>query len=242
MKKRKNSISALLAIALCFSTIVPVSADTGAEQDMKTVVPSEESIVWGFEYNSIDEVPKELLEPGFYSEEEIFHIPSEYLDPYHPDTMYTTYDPYNNSGSGEVQTFALGAAAGVYFIPGIGQVAITVTGTVVIGGATIAAGSWLYNQVTAYFGKKDAEKAASEIPKSLKKTNMQVDLSKFKDKNGRTPANKSSGTFTNGKWIITKDNSGHLGYNGNKKAWKISKSGASKRTGSLDSNGYIIDK
>jgi len=206
------------------------------------VVLSETSMAWEFEYNSIDEVPKELLEPGFYSEEEIFYIPSEYLDPYHPDTIYTTYDPYNNSGNGEVRTFTLGAAAGVYFIPGIGQVAITVTGAVVIGGATIAAGSWLYNKVTAYFGKKDAEEAASKIPKSLKKTNMQVDLSKFKDKNGRTPANKSSGTFTNGKWSITKDDTGHLGYNGNKKAWKITKKGDSKRTGSLDSNGYIIDK
>ncbi|WP_214734339.1 hypothetical protein [Exiguobacterium sp. s154] len=111
----------------------------------------------------------------------------------------------------------------MYFIPGIGQVAITVTGAVVIGGTTIAAGSWLYNKVTAYFGKKDAEEAASKIPKSLKKTNMQVDLSKFKDKNGRTPANKSSGIFTNGKWSITKDDTGHLGYNGNKKAWKITK-------------------
>ncbi|MDL5378435.1 hypothetical protein ACNOIU_16055 (plasmid) [Exiguobacterium mexicanum] len=240
MKKRKSGISAFLVTVLCFSAITPISANTGVENDLSPATSSEEYTDWNFEYKSIEEVPKELLEPGFYSEEEIFHIPSEYLDPYHPDTIYTTYDPYSNdSESGQVQTFALGAAAGVYFIPGIGQVAITVTGAVVIGGATIAAGSWLYNKVTAYFGKKDAEQAASEIPKSLKKTNMQVDLSKFKDKNGRTPANKSSGTFKNGKWVITKDNSGHLGYNGNKKVWKIGNPG---RTGSLDSNGYIIDK
>jgi hypothetical protein len=50
---------------------------------------------------------------------------------------------------------------------------------------------------------------------------MKVDLAKVKHKNLKTPATKTNDTFTNGKWTITKDNSGHLGNNGNKKAWKI---------------------
>jgi hypothetical protein len=93
--------------------------------------------------------------------------------------------------------------------------------------------------VSGYFSKKAAEKAADSVPNSLKKSRMKVDLSKFKDKNGNTPADKTSGTFSNGKWTITKDNSGHLGYNGNKKAWKI---GNPTRKASLDRYGNVISK
>lgn len=50
---------------------------------------------------------------------------------------------------------------------------------------------------------------------------------------------RTSGTFKNGKWVITKDNAGHIGYNGNKKAWKI---GNPTRKASLDRFGNIIDK
>ncbi|MFS0878981.1 hypothetical protein [Metabacillus niabensis] len=171
-------------------------------------------------FDSFEDIPKELLDPTYFSEDEIIKIPEEYLNLNNPEVLYITY-VNENVGNGQIQTFAIGAAAGVYFIPGIGQVALTVTGAIVIGGATIAAGSWLYNKVSAYFSKKAAEEAAEKIPNSLKSSDMKVDLKKFKDKNGKTPADRTSGTFTNGKWVITKDTSGHLGYNGNKKAWKL---------------------
>ncbi|MEH3001287.1 hypothetical protein [Bacillus pumilus] len=86
----------------------------------------------------------------------------------------------------------------VYLIPGIGPVALTV-----IGGVTIAAGSWLYNKISYYFSKKNADAAAKKIPKSLKKSEGKVDLKKFKDKHGKTPAQKTSGTFKNGNLVIT---------------------------------------
>ncbi|MCY7525862.1 hypothetical protein MWG61_17355, partial [Bacillus safensis] len=44
----------------------------------------------------------------------------------------------NNSKKDEIHTLAIAAAAGVYLIPGIGPVALTVTSAVVIGGVTIA--------------------------------------------------------------------------------------------------------
>lgn len=199
---------------------------------------NKEFVEWEFEFDSFEDIPPELLEPGFYSEEEIIYIPEEYLDPYHPDAIDITYNPYGGNNEG-IQIMAFPAAAGVYVIPGIGQVAITVTGAVVVAGVTVKAGSWLYNKISAYFSKKAAEKAADSIPSRLKKSRMKVDLSKFRDKNQKTPLDKSSGTFKNGNWVITRDTSGHLGYNGNKKAWKI---GNPNRKASLDKYGNIIDK
>lgn len=237
MGKFSKRIAASLAFLLMSSVITTTFASVNESEE--SLIENEVTTDWEFEYNSFEEIPKELLEASYFSDEEIIYIPEEYLDPYHDDTIYTTQNVYGSPNNGGVQTYAIGAAAGVYYIPGIGQVAITVTGVLVIGGATIAAGSWLYNKVSAYFSKKSAESAADKIPKSLKSSDMKVDLKKFKDKTGSTPADRTSGTFTNGKWTITKDNSGHLGYNGNKKAWKI---GNPLRQASLDRYGNVISK
>lgn len=239
MKKTKRSILSLSITALCLTTVIPASAE---EQGMNLTVANRRDILHGPEFTDVNTIPPELLAPGYYSDEEIIRIPIDYLDPHHPDTIRTVYDAAGTveSGNGKVRAFAIpAAAAGIYLIPGIGEVAITATGGLIIAGATVAAGSWIYNKVSTYLSKKNAEGAAADIPKRLKKSGMQVDLSKFKDKNGRTPANKSSGTFSNGKWRITRDTTGHLGYDGTKKAWKI---GDPTRVGSLNKNGYIIDK
>ncbi|WP_019390746.1 hypothetical protein [Priestia filamentosa] len=239
MRKNTKIIAGVLSFSMMFSVTTSAFASTNdyeyENEKFNDLFDSES------EYDSFEDIPQDLLDPNYFSEDEIIPIPEEYLDPNNPEALYTTYDVYGNSEENEVQVqaFAIPAAAGVYFIPGIGEVAITVTGAIVIGGATIAAGSWLYNKVSAYFSKKAAEKAASKIPSKLKSSDMKVDLKKFKDKNGNTPASKTSGTFTNGKWKITKDTSGHLGYNGNKKAWKI---GNPTRQASLDRSGNIIDK
>lgn len=194
------------------------------------------------DFSSLDEVPEYLLDSNFYSKDEIIYIPEDYFDPYHPDAIGVTYITDNTNNS-QVQTRAIAAAAGTYFIPGIGQIALTVTGALVIGGLTIKAGSWLYNQVSTYIAKKTAEKAADKIPNSLKSGDMQVDLDKFKNKYGKTAKNTTSnGPFTNGNWHVEKDIAGHLGYNGEKKAWKLWKKGASDRTASLDKNGNVIDE
>ncbi|KIL48606.1 hypothetical protein KP77_22580 [Jeotgalibacillus alimentarius] len=232
MLRFSKIISGVLVFVLvfAFATSPLVSAETYPQKTL-----NEFSLE---DFERFEDIPEELLDPNFYNEDEIIEIPEEYLNPYHPETIDVMYI---NSGSanGEFQTFAIAAAAGVYFIPGIGQIALTATGALIIGGATIAAGSWLYNQVSAYFGKKAAEKAADTIPKNLKSSDMKVDLGKFKDKNGNTPKTKTSGTFTNGKWVITKDTAGHTGYNGSKKAWKI---GNPSRKASLDRSGNIVGK
>lgn len=74
---------------------------------------------------------------------------------------------YVENGQPGLTTFSLaGTLAGTYVIPGIGPIVITITGGLIIGGTVIAAGTWVYNTVEAYF----AEKAYNEHKKNGTKT------------------------------------------------------------------------
>lgn len=79
---------------------------------------------------------------------------------------------------GEPQTrSAIALAAGTYFIPGIGQVVITAAGVILIGGAVVKAGSWLYNKVKAWAStKKEIDNAKNKIPSRLKNASGNVVL------------------------------------------------------------------
>lgn len=57
----------------------------------------------------------------------------------------------------------------------------------------------IYDLVKSY---ADPYIIGRSIPNSLKKDGNTVGLDKFKDKYGSTPKTKSSGTFTNDKWIV----------------------------------------
>lgn len=128
--------------------------------------------------------------------------------------------------------------AGSFFIPGVGQAVITAAGVIIVGGAVVSAGSWLGKKVLNWVQTNTANQinaVKNSIPSNLKKKNGNVDLGKFKDKNGRTPLNKNSGTFRNGRWSVEKDTAGHGG-----RKWKLKKDGT--RVGSLDGNGKVISK
>ena len=141
-----------------------------------------------------------------------------------------------NNGNIAIMPRSAAALAGTFFIPGVGQAVITAAGVIIVGGAVISAGSWLGKKVTSWVENYKAINAIkSSIPSNLKKGNGNVDLGKFKDKNGRTPLNKNSGTFKNGRWSVEKDNAGHGG-----RKWKLKKDGV--RVGSLDENGKILSK
>ena len=135
---------------------------------------------------------------------------------------------------------ALAGLAGTFFIPGVGQVVITVTGAIFVGGAAVAVGSWLGQTVRdwVYNSKKnDAEKVAAKIPKSLKKSNGNVDTGKFTEKVRGRSAWKDPKTG----WVIEKDATNHYGYDGTQKKWKIfDKKG--NRIGSLNGSGKVVDK
>lgn len=64
-----------------------------------------------------------------------------------------------NLDSEGIQTRAIAVLAGVYFIPGIGKIALTVTGVVIVGGVTYKAGSRIHNKVAVYFAEKAYKKA-----------------------------------------------------------------------------------
>ena len=73
------------------------------------------------------------------------------------------------------RSIGLSALAGSFFIPGVGQVVITAAGVIVIGGAVIAAGSWLGQKVSSwvrtYKFNSSAEKAVNKGGNDSNKVN-----------------------------------------------------------------------
>ncbi|MGG0822006.1 hypothetical protein ABE099_03940 [Paenibacillus turicensis] len=137
------------------------------------------------------------------------------------------------STSNKIQPTAAAAAA-VYFIPGIGQIAIAATGAIIIGGVAIAAGTWLYDTITSWLGDSTAREIASvraKIPSRLRDDNGDVDLGKFDQKvNGKTAYKEKGG------WSIDKDNAGHGG-----RKWKL-KDKSGDRVASLGEKGEVLGK
>ena len=52
--------------------------------------------------------------------------------------------------------------AGTWFIPGIGEVVISAAGTIMVAGAVIQAGSWIYNAITDWFATRAFNKSAED--------------------------------------------------------------------------------
>lgn len=140
------------------------------------------------------------------------------------------------SGSDDGPQFFFALAPAVYLVPGVGQVTLLATGAILVGGATIEVGSWLYDIISNFFNDpKDVIASNYGIPKSLLDSNGYVELGSFKDKYGSTPLTKNSGTFKNGRWTIDKDTAGH-----SERRWKLKKDG--QRKASLDKNGKVLSK
>lgn len=68
------------------------------------------------------------------------------------------YNYANNNPVMMIDPDGNAAVVAIYFIPGIGQVALLATGAFILGGLTYKAGSWLGNKVRAYLAKKDLPK------------------------------------------------------------------------------------
>ena len=92
----------------------------------------------------------------------------------------------SNSQTGE-ENQAQAAVVAVYFIPGIGEVAILATGAVVVGTAVYKAGSWVYNTVKNYLAKAEKEKVDVSGRSGWTKTKGESDvLNKVNGKKGKT--------------------------------------------------------
>lgn len=59
--------------------------------------------------------------------------------------------------------------AGTWYIPGIGQVIVTAAGAVLVAGAVIEVGSWIYDTVVEWFATRAEIKEAKEKIPSNKK-------------------------------------------------------------------------
>ena len=95
--------------------------------------------------------------------------------------LETAQEVEQPSNGGRQKRFA--AAAGVYLIPGIGQVALAATGAIVLGGITIGAGHWAYNTIKNWLNNpQNSASRAYGIPKGLLDSNGNVKLGNFNQK------------------------------------------------------------
>ena len=225
MKNLFKKISIMLSFAITLTFVSPILEAKAYDEELSPeYIEAISRLVNINNYEDNTEIPDLIL-----SEEEV-KLANEYIQK-EIDNGNIVIMPRSLSLAG-------GALAGTFFIPGVGQAVITAAGVIMVGGAAISAGSWLGKKVTEWVKNHKEQQIAAiknSIPSSLKKGNGDVDLGKFKDKNGRTPLNKNSGTFNNGRWSVEKDTAGHGG-----RKWKLKKDG--KRVGSLDGNGKVLSK
>ena len=79
----------------------------------------------------------------------------------------------NNSVNNSDPRGEMAIAAGLYFIPGIGEVAIAATGAIIVGGLVIWTGSYLAKTIINYvknFSKASKNRTVSDILKTKKGT------------------------------------------------------------------------
>lgn len=217
MKKAKKLLSYILIFTILFSTNITVFANDTSTIDNKTIMSTDNCI---------------YIDGKSFTEEEFSAI----LNATTPEECLVSQ---NNQHSRT-------AVVAVYFVPGLGEVALLATGAIVIGATVYSVGTWAYKKFKKWLktsAKKEAQDAAKDVSNKVKVKGSKdkVDLGQFKDKNGRTPKNKKSGNFTSTKdnrYTIKKDTAGHTGYDGTTKKWKLCLSG--KRIASLNSSGKII--
>lgn len=227
-------VTALVSVMFLTPILNTVSAMESSQND--EILYSDASGDEDNEVTSSDEEDEvEVFEDLILSDEEIAKI-NQYLDEQKNNENNTVKSRNKRS-----LAFA-GAAgwAGTFAIPGVGQVLLTATGAIVIGGVVISAGSWVAQKVKNWIyqsKKENAEKAKKAIPSSLKKKNGNVDLDSFTVRVRGKNAYKDPKTG----YIKEKDTTGHRGYDGSVKKWKI-KNKKGKRIASVNGSGKVVDK
>lgn len=205
MKKFRHALSFLLVFVMLFSTSVPAFATsfpTGNENSSVIVTDS------GVYINDV-----------YYTQEQFVQL------------LETAQEIETETGN-QTRSAAAALVAGTWYIPGIGQVIVTAAGAVLVAGAVIEVGSWIYDTVVEWFATRAEIKEAKEkIPERLKDEDGEVDLDNFDQKvNGKTAYKEKGG------WTIEKDTAGHGG-----RKWKL-KDKSGNRVASLDENGKVLGK
>lgn len=133
------------------------------------------------------------------------------------------------------------AIASIYLMPGFGEVAVTVTGAVIVAGVTYGVGSSIYNLVKRAIKNGTAKKKSNsssaldrikkKIPSRLKKKDGKVNLDLFVNKEG---SRKGNNRYYK-KYRISKDRDNHKG-----SMWKLFD--GKERIASLAGDGRIVGK
>ena len=205
MKKFRHALSFLLVFVMLFSTSVPAFATSFPPENENSSVIVTDSGVY------INDV--------YYTQEQFVQL------------LETAQEIETETGN-QTRSAAAALVAGTWYIPGIGQVIVTAAGAVLVAGAVIEVGSWIYDTVVEWFATRAEIKEAKEkIPERLKDEDGEVDLDNFDQKvNGKTAYKEKGG------WTIEKDTAGHGG-----RKWKL-KDNSGNRVASLDENGKVLGK
>ena len=98
---------------------------------------------------------------------EIKLIPDVFFDPNHPNAIKDPsvigkfdkmYKEINGLNSNKRTTRGVPAIIAVYAVPGIGEVALTATGAIIVAGVLYKTGSWMYNKVQDFFASLNEQK------------------------------------------------------------------------------------
>lgn len=205
MKKFRHALSFLLVFVMLFSTSVPAFATSfPPENENSSVIVTDSGI---------------YINDVYYTQEQFVQL------------LETAQEVETETGN-QTRSAAVALVAGTWYIPGIGQVIVTAAGAVLVAGAVIEVGSWIYDTVVEWFATRAEIKEAKEkIPERLKDEDGEVDLDNFDQKvNGKTAYKEKGG------WTIEKDTAGHGG-----RKWKL-KDKSGNRVASLDENGKVLGK
>lgn len=182
--------------------------------------------------SEINVIPKDIEQGDVIVTDEGVYINGHYYTQGEFIKLLDTTIEIESPEGGITTQSAAALIAGTWWIPGIGEVVITAAGTIIIAGAVIKSGTWLYNTIVDWFvTRAEIKDAKSKIPSRIKDKNGEVDLGHFNNKvKGRTAYKEKGG------WEIDKDYSGHKG-----SKWKL-KDKSGKRVASLDEKGKVVGK
>lgn len=137
----KKFVSLLLACVMLFSMSVNAFAVETSIQAEDTVIVTDAGV---------------YIDGSYYSKEQFVQL----LD--------TAQEVEVNQGTRPMSALAGGIVAGTWFIPGVGEIVVTAAGVILLAGAVVEVGSWVYDAVVNWFANRkafndSAEKALDDV-------------------------------------------------------------------------------
>ncbi|WP_408868712.1 hypothetical protein ACJYYY_06080 [Brochothrix campestris] len=149
----KMSVITTMALFTGLSTIIPEKSVSASTTESNTTVS-----LWDIEDGTNVRYDEKETHPEIkLTTDELIIQGKSYTASQLIALLETSKEINGTSSNGRQKRFA--PAAAIYFIPGVGQVALAATGAIAIGGVTIGAGHWAYKTIKKYFSKKGKKPA-----------------------------------------------------------------------------------